>query len=110
MLGRDDGNKTIRFIPVIFTTAQIWVTDADLGNAELSTGDLVSDLNAQRVDWIWFTHNQSSSLRPDFYWEPERSALDGFSYDLRREFARSIAIITPSGIDDFLRFDLEEWL
>jgi hypothetical protein len=107
---RIESSKRIRFIPVIFTTAQIWVTDVDLRGADLSTGDLANEVQAQAADWIWFTHNQTSNLRPEFYWQQERSALDGFSYDLRREFARSIAIVSPSGLDDFLCFDFEEWL
>jgi len=76
----------------------------------LATGDLAQDLNAQTADWIWFTHNQTSNLRPDYYWQPEGSALEEFSYDLRREFARSIAIVSPTGLDKFLCFNFEEWL
>jgi hypothetical protein len=102
--------RTIRFIPVIFTTAQIWVTDVDLTDADLNTGNLVNQVEAKATDWIWLTHNQTSNLRPEFYWQQERSALDGFSCDLRREFARSIAIVSPSGVDDFLSFNFEEWL
>jgi len=104
-----ESNKRIRFIPVIFTTAQIWITEVDLTNADLTTGNLTNHLEAKPADWIWFTHNQTSNLRPEYYWRPETSAMDGFSYDLRREFARSIAIVSPSGVDAFLSFDFEEW-
>jgi hypothetical protein len=109
-LGLNETNKAIRFLPAIFTTAQIWVTVADLGNADMQTGELGRDLSIQRKDWIWFTHNRSPMLKPDLDLERERSALDGMSFDLRREFARSIAIVSPGGVDSFLCGELEEWL
>jgi hypothetical protein len=109
-LGLNGANKAIRFIPALFTTAQIWVTSADLGSADLSTGDLGKNLVTERAEWIWFTHNRSPNLKPDLDVERERSALDGMSFDLRREFARSIAIVSPGGIDSFLCAELEEWL
>lgn len=31
---------SLLFVPAIFTTAELWVTDADLGAADLATGDL----------------------------------------------------------------------
>jgi hypothetical protein len=105
-----ESSKRIRFIPAIFTTAQIWVTDVDLTEADLNTGNLANEVRAKPTDWIWFTHNQTSNLRPEYSRRQESSGLDGFSYDLRREFARSIAIVSPSGVDNFLCLNFEEWL
>lgn len=96
------------FIPAIFTTAQIWKTDADLGSAELATGNLSPDaVKAQKADWIWFMHNRSPKLQPSVGSE---ESDDDLSANLRRDYARTIAIVSPDGIDDFLRTDLGEWL
>ena len=32
--------KKLTFLPVVFTTADLWVTDVDLSAADLTTGDL----------------------------------------------------------------------
>ncbi|MDQ1591717.1 MAG: hypothetical protein QOG71_2344 [Pyrinomonadaceae bacterium] len=96
------------FIPAIFTTAQIWVTDADLGNADLTTGNLAPDaVQAQRENWIWFAHNRSPRLQPSVGSETPLGELSAY---LRRDHARAIAIISPDGIDDFLQSDLGDWL
>jgi len=99
------------FIPAIFTTAQIWITDADLGAADPATGDLdVAAIEAKQTDWIWFTHNRSPSLKPNIDIVKPNNLFGDLSFDIRQEFARSIAIISVNGIDNFLSADLENWL
>lgn len=103
-----ENNRAIKFIPAIFTTADIWATDADLGAADLATGDLSAEqVKARKVEWLWFTHNRSSYLRPYPPYEGQRNNLSRL---LRHEYARSIAVVGVDGIDDFLQTDLEEWL
>ena len=93
---------------MIFTTAQIWVTEADLGAADLTTGDLqVGAVKAQKADWIWFNYNRTPGLRHDL---EEGLAGDDLSRELKREFARSIAIVSSEGFDQFIKTDLETWL
>ena len=98
----------VRFIPVVFTSAEVLVTDVDLGSADLATGDLAEEaVKAQATDWIWFNHNRSPALRADLEW----ANLSGdLAHELRLEFARSIAIVGPEGIDKFLTTSLESWL
>ncbi len=104
-----DSNRTIRFVPAIFTTAQIWVTDVDLGAADLTTGELANGVvQAQQIDWVWFTNHRSPGLKPDINLEREGNPFGELAFDLRRDFARSVAIISPSGIDNFLTMNLEE--
>lgn len=103
-----ESDKLVRFIPVIFTTAQLWVAETDLGAAELATGDLPSEaVNAKKVDWIWYNHNRSPILRHDLGWINLDTEL---SKELKTEFARSIAIVSTHGIDQFLGMDMDEWL
>lgn len=91
---------TFRFIPVIFTTAELWVTDAELSQAELTTGTLpLGAVTAAQVDYVWLTHNRSSDLRHDLAWERTN---DDLFREMRREFARSIAIVSPGSIESFL--------
>jgi hypothetical protein len=104
----DEGHKHIKFIPAIFTTAELWTTDVDLGAADLATGNLSAEqVNAQKTDWLWFTYNRSPALS---HFLPYEDVKNNFSKYVRREFARSIAIVSVGGIDEFLGWNLEEWL
>jgi hypothetical protein len=98
----------VRFIPIVFTTAQVLVTNVDLGSVDLSTGDVPADaVRAQATDWIWFNHNRSPVLRADLEWA---NVSEDLARELRLEFARSIAIVGPEGVDKFLTINLESWL
>lgn len=104
----EQGEIVRTFVPAIFTTAEIWTTEADLGAADLRTGDLSSEqVQAQKADWVWFTYNRSPRLS---HLMPYTKSGDDISQSLRREYARSIAIVGVNGLDDFLQTDLEEWL
>lgn len=101
----------IRFVPVIFTTAQINVTNVDLGEADLRTGNLSPQaVQTESCNAIWFTHNRSPALKPNARSTTALSDFNEFSSALRNEFARSVAIVSTDGIDEFLSWDLEEWL
>lgn len=101
----------IRFIPVIITTAQLFVTRVDLGGADLKTGNLPSEaVNVEKVEAVWFTHNRSPALRPNSKSISTRGDFNEFSSALRNEFARSVAIISTDGIDEFMSWNSEEWL
>jgi hypothetical protein len=97
------------FVPVIFTTARLWVARGDLSTADLPTGLLPEEWGTlSGVPWLWYTHNQSPALRhrlPSSV--PDGAAL---SVALHAEYARTIAVVGPDGVDAFLRFDLVTWL
>lgn len=98
----------VRFLPVIFTTAELYVADGDLSVADVQTGKLPSDWGKVReVDWLWFTHNQSPSLQHQ--WHPSQGGFE-VSKTVRTEHARTIAVVGPSGIERFLGVDMEELL
>jgi len=100
--------RIVRFVPVIFTTAQLWVTEVDVGAANLSDGNLsIEAVQAKKIDWIWFNHNRSPHLRHSLEWNKLGSDL---SRELKYEFTRSVAVVGPDGIDNFLAMDLEAWL
>jgi hypothetical protein len=110
-LRRERRANSIAFVPAIFTTAEIWITDADLSVADLKSGELPLDaVGAKKVNWIWFTHHRSPSLMPDIQFQRVGTSYNALSSDLRQQFARTVAIVSPDGIDDFLSTDFEGWL
>lgn len=96
------------FIPVIFTTAKIFVTQADLSNADLEKGFLPKDsVKAEEKDWVWLNHNRSEHLSHKVRFNYKENNYKSMFF---REFTRSIAIVGPKGIDNFLSFNFEEWI
>jgi hypothetical protein len=96
--------KKLTFVPVVFTTADLWVTDVDLSAADLTTGDL-KEVNSSARDWIWFNHNRSPKLRHNL----EPNLAGDIAKELESEFTRSVAIVSPAGIDSFLSQTLERF-
>jgi hypothetical protein len=89
-------------LPVIFTTASLLCSEANLAKADLRTGEIPPGPLRER-QWIWFQQNVSAALEhslPKVYApEPQNSVAEM----LRFRHARSIAIVTPDGISEFLR-------
>jgi hypothetical protein len=101
----------IRFVPIIITTAKIFITKADLGEANLKTGNLSPEaVKIEPCDAIWLTHNRSPALKPNAPSITAASDFNQFSSALRNEFARSVAIISADGLDSFMSWNLEDWL
>jgi hypothetical protein len=94
--------KNTYFLPVIFTTAQLWTSNCDLSSANLEKGnvDLTSSNLIQRP-WIFFQYNQSPSLRHSF---SRPSGTFDLSTLMEFEFTRTIAIVNQSGIEEFLSY------
>jgi hypothetical protein len=88
-------------VPVIFTTATLHITDTDLGLADLNDGRL-AEVHAQEVPWLWYQHNLSSSLRHSVARNPPLDTTATLGDLLELEHARSIAIVGPRGIEQFL--------
>jgi len=84
---------SLRIVPAIFTTAELWTTDVDLSTADLATGKLGTDLKAQQVDWIWLNYNRSENLRPVLQHPTNNFGVDVLSGRMPAEFTRSIAAI-----------------
>jgi hypothetical protein len=69
----------------------------------------LASIKAEQTDWIWFTHNRSPALTPQC-----GDVIDvkpgNLSFDIRQHFARSVAIVSATAIDEFFCTDLDEWL
>ena len=92
-------------VPVIFTTAQIYITDANIASADLATGELPKGtVQTEKTDWIWYNYNRSFQLANDLSLTGDLKS--NYSYYFR-EFTRTVAIVGPDGIDSFLRYNFK---
>lgn len=95
--------RHFRFVPVVFTTAELWVTEANISEADLASGLLSGDgIETSQVGWLWFNYNLTPHLRHSLSSEADSSTL---AKALEAEATRSAAIVSPEGIDDFLSLD-----
>ncbi len=98
--------KRIQLLPVIFSTARIWVTQASLGDADLLTGRLdLSRFPAEERPWVFLHYPQSPSLKHSLTISKNTFYDDVLIDALYADFVRTIGIVTASGIEDFLRTD-----
>jgi hypothetical protein len=89
-------------VPVVFTTANLWFSRADLSQANIEDGKL--DLAAsgfERVPWLTLQYAQSLSLRHDL---PIREQYRDLEEVRQVLFARSVAVVSPDGIESYLKW------
>lgn len=97
--------EKIHLIPVIFTTANLWTSEMDLGSASLETGELAPSL-LEPASWIWLQHHQSPTIKHSMTLEVPVFKSDRLGDILEHDFSRSIAIVSAAGIEQFLS---SEW-
>jgi len=99
------------FVPVIFTTANLFTTEVDLRSATLERGEFMpGSIKLDARPWIWLQYHQSRTLKhssPNFdhvhnVVDPTRRPTPNLGVVLETEYERSIAIVSPSGIESFL--------
>ena len=98
-------SESAMFIPVVFTTAPLLVLDKDLDTSSLETGDLPNDTRVEKVDWLWLRQHVWPSVISDVQIadsEFQKDLGNSLSRKLDNEFARTVAIVNCSGIEDFL--------
>lgn len=96
---RQDGDPCAVIMPVIFTTARLFTTNVDLSSADIANGNLsLSTSQLQSRKWLAFQYNLSVGLKHTL--DPQERSLELFRA-LTAEYARSIPIISPTGIEDF---------
>ena len=96
-----EGRQVARFFPVIFTTANLYATGVDLSSTELETGNVSLSQDAlEPKGWLHYQYYQSPGLLNALVLAGEDPA--DLSEALKAEYTRSIAIVSASGIDDFL--------
>jgi hypothetical protein len=99
---KDDGYAA--FIPAIITTARVLSTEANVASAEMETGQvegLAPPL--QESDWLWYEYPQSPGLKHSFPFRERTTDLRKIIY---QEFIRRIAVISTSGLANFLAMNV----
>lgn len=91
------------FMPVIFTTARLWSSKANLESSDLATGkiDITQDV-FEEVPWLWYQYPMSPGLKHSIAKDTD-SEVRVEQY-LEEEYIRSVAIVNASGIEDFLLY------
>ena len=93
--------KRISLVPVLFTTAKLWVSDVDLSTAKLESGELEPPTVPVRlVQWLWYQYHQSPGLKHSV--QETNFPVTDIEDTLFREFMRTIAVVTPAGLKEFL--------
>jgi hypothetical protein len=88
------------FLPVIFTTAQIWVSRADLRETDLASGNIdLTSTPLTKEDWVFYDYHQSPGLKHSSSPSQRPDELGEF---MESEYIRSIPIVSASGIENFL--------
>lgn len=92
-------------IPVIFTTAQIFTSEVNISNTDLSSGqlDLKTMEAVEKKGWIWFRYHLSSGLKHSICVNEIGKEISDI---LDMEYARTIAIVSANSIEDFLKLSL----
>lgn len=87
-------------IPVIFTTARLYVCEHDLSTADISTGTC-SETGAKltEVDWLCFQYHLSPGIKHTVTRSNESYQIADL---LDNEYVRTIPIVSSRGIDSFL--------
>jgi hypothetical protein len=95
---------SIQILPVIFTTARLWVTQANLAGSDLLTGKLdLSSFPVEEKPWVFLHYSQSPGLKHTLPIAGGESYDDILTASLYTEYVRTIGVVTAKGIEDFLR-------
>lgn len=88
------------FLPVIFTTANLFVSDADISLADLLTGEMnLTKEQVKAVPWLYFQYSLSPGLKHLISSEEETKNISSL---LMKDYVRTIPIVSAAGIEDFL--------
>lgn len=94
-------NDAVALYPVVFTTAELWVTETPLSSADITTGDLES-LNVAPINWLWYQENLSRDLRPKDVFLATTRPETGLARTVRNRSTRAAAIVNVLSIPSFL--------
>ena len=98
--------KSIAFLPVIFTTANLWITDTDLASADLTSGNVsLRDESIKESNWVCFHYPQSPGIKHSVAFSDEKRYSGGLSYLVQGEFVRPIMIVNAKAIKEFLSWN-----
>ena len=90
-------------VPVIFTTANLWGSDANLSEADLETG-VSDDVNKQQLKplgWLCYQYHTSPGIKHSRSPLGKPSALGNL---MQSEYIRTLPIVSPTGVEPFFQW------
>ena len=92
--------KLVLFMPVIFTTARLFVTEVDISLSDLHTGkiELTKD-QVEVVPWLYYQYSLSPGLKHSIERRDQPKTVSDL---LESEYIRTIAVVSAEGVEDFL--------
>ena len=93
--------KKSRLIPVLFTTAKLWMVPDVLDGTNLLTGDIPSLKECEPKPWLPLVHNVSVGLRQEV-WKAEN--LASLSEVVEQLHQRVVFVVSAEGIGEFFRW------
>lgn len=96
----------VMFVPVVFTTANLWGSDTDLGMADLRTGIVASDaVSVRPLKWLALQSPISAGLRHPY---PPVKQPREFADILAVQHLRTVVFVNAIAIGEFLsKFEVD---
>ncbi|HEV7487338.1 MAG TPA: hypothetical protein VGQ65_16825 [Thermoanaerobaculia bacterium] len=94
------------FLPVVFTTANLLSSEADLTQTNISSGEIALSATTLKEEWLLYQYHVSPGIKHETRY---RATSADLGEALDREFVRTIAIVSPNGIEPFLRWASGLW-
>lgn len=88
-------------IPVIFTTARLWTTNARISISDLSSGKLNEPVEVREQSWIYYQYHQSREIIHE-YGRPGEGMVS-LSKWMDSHSVRTIVIVNANRVFEFLR-------
>lgn len=96
------GAERLILVPVVITTAQLWVSDIDLEQSDLLTGNYPqAKAELRPVDWVVYHHHMSPALKFD---NPALRLNGNIGWALQADFVRSIAVVSAAHLRAFVEW------
>ncbi|HET6889825.1 MAG TPA: hypothetical protein VFH31_01880 [Pyrinomonadaceae bacterium] len=97
----ESDSSHVDFMPVIFTTANLYVSDVDLSLADMPTGkvELKTD-QVKPIPWLFYQYALSPGLKHSV--ESKRKDYRSIAELLQWGYLRTIPVVSPAGIEPFL--------
>lgn len=93
--------KSRRLLPVIFTTARLFLGEADFRRIDLNSGEVKPEqFDAKEVQFVYYQYHLSPGIKHDV--GPKRTAED-LAQILAIHYIRTIAVVSATGMAYFLK-------
>lgn len=94
--------RSICLLPVIFTTADIWVAEADLSSAAIESGRIdLAPSGLTKSSWVLYQEYTVREEKLSTLADEQPRALEEL---MEKQYVRTIPVVNPSGVAEFLHW------